>query len=157
MGGSTPGHSQEMITWVQSQGLRDGGMGRQDSDRHPVVTGPGALANLTSSSRQIASIQHFPCEALWPASCSGLRPPVSRKSPAPLGDNSPTGIGRGRAIWQRGLKGNRAAHLQKPLSQTWGGGREGSSRSCNSALLPRPQEETSCKVAARPGGGEGAC
>lgn len=82
-------------------GLRDGGMGRQESDRHPVVTGPRALANLTSSSRRIASVQHFPCEALV-ASCSGLRwPPVCRKSPAPPQRQLPTRIGRGRAIWQR--------------------------------------------------------
>lgn len=58
------------------------------------MTGPRALANLTSSSRQIASIQHFPCEALWPLvqAFGGLQ--AAEKAQLPLRDNSPTQDGK---------------------------------------------------------------
>lgn len=62
------------------------------------------------------------------ASGSGLRwPPVCRKSPAPPQRQLPhPGWKEGGRFGKGSLKGTRATHLQKPLSQMWGGGgREG--------------------------------
>lgn len=101
-----------------------------------MVTGPRALANLTSSSRQIASIQHFPCEALRPPAQGFGGFQCTEKAQFPLGDNSPTRIEEGGRLGKGGLKGNRATHLQKPLSQMWGGGREYSVEAATQPSFP---------------------
>lgn len=54
------------------------------------MTGPRALAYLTSSSRQIASIRHFPWEALWPQAQGFGGFQSTEKAQLPLRDNSPT-------------------------------------------------------------------
>lgn len=101
-----------------------------------MVTGPRALANLTSSSRQIASIQHFPCEA--PVAglllrASGLQ--SAEKAQLPL-EITPHG--------DRKREGNLARRLERkqsyPSAETpesdVGRRKRGLSRSCGSVLVP---------------------
>ena len=90
-----------------------------------MVTRPRALAYLTSSSRQIASAQHFASEALWPRAqgYGGLQSAV--KAQLPLRNGSLTqDKQRGRRFGKECLRESRSTHLQKLLSQKWGGGRQ---------------------------------
>ena len=101
-----------------------------------VVTEPRALANLTSSSRQIASIQHFPCEALWPPAQGFGGFQSTEKAQLPLGDNSPTRRGRGRATWQKRLKRKESYLSAETLESDVGRRKKVLRRSCNMVLIP---------------------
>lgn len=86
-----------------------------------AVTGPGIWLSSLSALSKLLQFNTSPVRSrasrLW-------WPPVCRESPAPPQKTPPPRIGGGRPFGKGALKGNRATHLQKLLSQMWAGKRQ---------------------------------